>query len=141
MTSTFAQHIAAIPFEPTTGQATGVLAPIMRATGHILYCLGAIAEPGYVLTTEEAVDELKHAAAHLAETPVQTADLPISAIAKIYVTEFCGAVNAAADEYAGWTGGSRGPNLKDLSNRAAAVGSFFDKEALGSWDSNPGHTL
>ena len=42
---TFGEAIAAILYEAHQPQATGLVAAIMRATGHILYLVGAFADP------------------------------------------------------------------------------------------------
>lgn len=139
---TFVQYIASIPYDATSSQATGLFAPIMRASGHILYCLAASSDEGnYVITNDEAQRELEHATVHLAST-IEIADkAPISTLCKTYIQSFCEAVLAASIEWGEWTIPQRSTNLKDLADRAAALGAFFDKEFAGIRDSNPGFTL
>lgn len=139
--TTFAEALADIPYQPTDVQATGLLAPIVRACGHILYLVGAIAEPGYTLAEGEAIRELEHAEAHLTST-VATADhAPISNSAKTRVRAFCVAVQQARIEFNEWAEDDRGSNLKALADRAAALAAFFDLELAGVQQSDPGRTL
>jgi hypothetical protein len=139
--TTFATNIAAIPYNPGAQAATGLFAPIMRAAGHILYAMAAVADTGYTIPDDEVRRELEHAAGHLTTT-IGAADIaPISANAKLYISHFCGAVLCAGLEWAEWTEDQRGQNLKDLANRAAAIAAFCDLELAGVRGSDPGRSL
>lgn len=137
----FQSAIAAIPYAPTQTSATGLVAAIMRASGHILYLTGALAEPGYTLTVEEAARELAAAKDHLTRTIAVAGAAPISATARQRVTAFVTAVLLAHDEYGEWPEDERGNNLRALADRAAALGAFFDFELAGLPNSDPGRTL
>ena len=139
--TTFREAVNAIPFAPTDSIATGLLAPIMRAAGHILYLVGAFAEPGYTLTDDEVRRELEHAAAHLVGTRTVAEQAPISSTIRSHINAFIEAVTYAGLEYPEWPEDERGPNLKDLADRTAALGSAFDLELAGIRHSNPGRTL
>ena len=139
--TTFAEAIAAVPFSGTSSAATGLLAPIMRATGHILYAVAANADEGYTITDEEVRRELEHAAGHLHST-VSTADAaPISTVCKERVRAFCEATLAAGLEWSDWPEAERGNNLRHLANRAAALGVIFDQELAGVRGSDAGSSL
>ena len=137
----FQSEITVIPFGPGATNATGILAPIIRASGHILYLYGALAEPGYVLTDEEAVIELTHAADHLNQTRNVAEAAPISYIAKTYIAAFCSATKFALAEWSEWNTDDRGSHLRDLANRAAAIGAYLDNELAGVGLSDPGSSL
>ena len=138
----FTDHINAIPYDATIpDRATGILAPIMRTTGHILYLYGALAEPGYVLNEEEAHRELEHAADHLRATDSYISEAPISTRAKDILTNFINATRVASEEWDNWPETDRGPRLRDLANRAAAIGSFLDGELAGIEGAHPGSSL
>lgn len=140
---TFNEAIAAIPFNPNQSTATGLVAAIMRATGHILYLVGALAEgtENYELTDEEARRELQHAEGHLIRTSAVAESAPISATAKTYINAFVTAVVYANAEWESWDADTRGPNLRALADRAAALGAYLDLELAGIGASDPGRTL
>ena len=142
----FRETIAAIAYRPNQVEATGLLAPIIRATGHILYVTAALAveaeEPeAYHLTDEEALRELTAAAGHLSRTVATTEAAPVSNACKQHVILFCDAVRLAGEEYPLWSDEDRGPSLKDLADRAAQLGAFLDGELAGLRGSDPGRTL
>ena len=137
----FREAIAAIPHNPSDQMATGILAPIMRASGHILYAVGALAEPGYNLTDEEVGREIDAAAAHLIGTVTTAERAPLSTAAKDIVRNFSTAVLAAGLEYRDWPHDERGRNLKDLADRATSLAAFFDNELAAVRGSQPGRTL
>jgi hypothetical protein len=113
----------------------------MRATGHILYVVGAFAEPNYVLTDEEVQRELTDASTHLVGTSAVAAGAPISTIVKRKIDNFVDAVHYASEEYHEWPAEERGPNLASLANAATALGTLFDADLAGVTDSNPGRSL
>lgn len=137
----FREAIAAIPYAPVEPNATGIVAPIMRASGHILYTVGALAEPGYTIPEEEVLNELRAAQAHLTGTIAAVATAAVSTACIERVSTYVIAVGLAADEYADWPEDERGRNLKDLADRSAALGSFFDTELAGLYRSDPGRSL
>jgi hypothetical protein len=139
-TPNFATHIAAIPFNAGGQQASGLLAPMVRAMGHILYAFAAFSDPGYTIPDEEVKRELEHAAGHIASTPAVADVAPISTNAKNYVIAFYGALLCANLEWDAWTADERGTNLRNLANRAAAIAAFFDTEYAGIVAS-PGSTV
>jgi hypothetical protein len=137
----FSDQISLMLFAPMGRNATGVLAPIIRAMGHILYCAGAQAESGYNLTDEEVRDELQSAAAHLTLTTTNIAAAPVSQRAKDYILAWVQAIYDAETEYAGWDHDTRVANFKDLANRAAGLAAFLDGECMGLRGSDPGSSL
>lgn len=138
---TFSADIAEIPFNPAQQTATGLLAPIMRASGHILYTMAAIADEGYTISDEEVQRELEHAAGHLIATTATVDDAPVSAACKNIVRAFCAATLAAHQEWTSWPEADRTNNLRHLANRASAIGAFFDGELAGVFNSDPGSSL
>lgn len=137
----FAEAIERIPYTSTNQNATGVFAPIMRASGHILYACAAQADEGYTVTPEEIQNELQHASSHLVTTAVSAESSPLSSTAKTYISAFYDATQTAAEEYPDWPETERIQNLRSLADRAASIAAFFDNEYAGIRDSNPGTTL
>lgn len=142
----FREAISAITYRPNQAEATGLLAPIIRASGHILYVTAALAveaeEPeAYHLTDEEALRELTAAAGHLSRTVATAEQAPISTACKDLLIIYCDAVRLAGEEYPLWSDEDRGPNLKDLADRTAQLGAFLDGELAGLRGSDPGRTL
>jgi len=138
--NTFAEAIAAIPYAPQSSTATGLLAPIMRACGHILYLVGLMAEPAYDLTDEEAQRELTDASEHLSRTLAVIADAPLSGAAKNRIGAFILAVGWASTEWQEWPEDERGNNLTALAHRATALAAFLDREFIAI-NADPGRTL
>jgi hypothetical protein len=137
----FNDLIAQIPYNPVQTTARGLLAPLMKATGHVLYLVGALAEPGYTLTEEEVQRELADASEHLTGTVAAVGAAPLSRIAKERINAFVLAVDAAENEYPSWSADDRGNNLSALAHRAASLAAFLDGELVGINNSDPGRTL
>lgn len=140
--TTFATAITLLPTDPSRQrEATGILAPIIRAGGHILYALAAsIDEDKYTISPEEVLDEIRHAEAHLFAAVDATTDAPISAVAKAYITAIRLAAVAYITEYESWNNGEGIANLRSLANATAAVGAYLDRELAGL-TSYPGSSL
>lgn len=138
---TFSEYLTQIPFNADRASASGLLAPIIRASGHILYAMAAFADPGYTIPDEEVRVELNHATAHLASTPETVEAAPISSACKTIINAFVLATEASVNEWNDWTADQKGQNLRDLANRAAAIGAFLDGELAGVPGSYPGSTV
>jgi hypothetical protein len=138
---TFREAIAAIPFQSEQPNATGLLAPITRATGHIMYVIATLADTAYELSDEEAVTELGHATTHLTRTIATAEQAPISTRSRSLIAAWVNAVAAAMVEYNDWPADERGRNLKDLADRSAALAAHFDFEFAGLSGSDPGRSL
>lgn len=137
----FTDSIEAIPFQPGGQMATGLLAPLIRSMGHVLYCCGASAEPSYTLTIQEVQDELTHATDHLATTLEVVHNAPLSQRAKDLILHYVQAVHDAQTESAAWSADDTTANFKNLANRAAALAAFLDGECVGLRGSYPGSSL
>lgn len=137
----FTDSIDAIPFAPGGQMATGLLAPLIRSMGHVLYCCGASAEPSYTLTTQEVQDELDHAANHLSTTLEVVHNAPLSQRAKDLILWYVQAVHDAKTESPAWSADDCTANFKNLANRAAALAAFLDEECIGVRGSHPGSSL
>jgi hypothetical protein len=136
-----------IPFAPTSEYAKGLLAPLVRATGHVLFLLAATAsrtEAGpLILTPEEEKNELVHAAAHLDTAHFLEAVVPLSSGAKTNVVTFALLVNQARDNWDNWLPEDRPLCLRNLANAAAGLAAFLDRELTGlpAANSDPGSSL
>jgi hypothetical protein len=127
----FQTLIRSLPFTPNTTTSTGLFTPFLRAVGHLLFVLAAINETRCaVLTPEEIATELTHAAEHINVIgDAQKANL--SRAASAHLTAFQQAVNMAATQYATWPETDRTGHLRDLTNRAAGIATYFDRELAG----------
>lgn len=138
----FNAALETIPYSPAQSDARGLLAPLMRASGHILYLIGATAEEKHVVMPEEEKNELTAAAAHLADTSLLTLPV-ISDEANRHIKTFVTAVGIARDNFEGWSPEDRTTALRNLANRAAGLGAFLDRELTGinPAQSDPGSAL
>jgi hypothetical protein len=137
----FREQIALIPFHSTQREATGILAPLVRSMGHVLYACAALADGGYTIEENEVQYELNHAASHLSTSLEQVHRAPLSQRGKDLILHYVEAVHNARDEFPAWNTDDRISNLKDLANRAAALAAFLDAECIGLRDSQPGSSL
>lgn len=142
----FTTALAVIPYAPTRPEARGIIAPLLRATGHLLFLLAHMSIPANdthtQLTPEEQLNELTHARTHLSGG--NYTDLPtVSTTAKGYYTAFIAGVETARSNWASWAADARIGALRDLTNRAAGLGTILDRELTGidHADSDPGSTL
>ena len=143
----FTTALNAIPYSPRQAQAKGIIAPLIRSSGHILFltaCLSAMAVPeaAAIMTEEEAIDELRQASAH-----VDPANIPrtieFSTRGAELLAVYTGAINTAVAGYHDWTAADRLTACRNLSNRAAALGAFLDREFTGipEAESDPGSSF
>lgn len=138
---TFRESINAIPYAPSQPSATGLLAPIIRAMGHILYVAATAADPNTALADAEAINELTEAKVHLLGTLAVVHNAPLSEVGKTAILNWVDAVNAANDEWNDWPADERPSSLKDLANRCAALAALLDLELVGLRNSDPGSSL
>ena len=138
MTTRSQTHTELIPYAPTRQEAKGLVAPIMRANGHITFLLAVTAWvtnstpplPATTMPVEDQQKELDHAAAHLAPANLAVCDT-ISTAARSAVENFKLGVIAAKEDWSKWTAAERIASLTDLAHRAAAIGSVLDRELAG----------
>lgn len=137
--TTFSTVLATIPYTPSQANAKGLLPMMIRSMGHIIYCVGALADPNYKFTEAEMQNELDHAAEHLDASVVLEAHA-LSTTAKEYIIAYCTAVGHAKDSARFWPEAERTRLLRDLANRTAGLGAFLDREFIGI-ASDPGTSL
>jgi hypothetical protein len=133
---TFNEFIAPIPYRPAREYATGVLAPLLRSMGHILYLTAILAqetnnEGEIKMPEEEKQNELNHAAAHLDATPLANDTGTFSTNAKANILTYATAVAHARDSFHNWTPQDRLICLRNLANRAAGLAASLDRELIG----------
>ena len=135
---TFAADIAAIPYDPTSPDATGFLAPVLRASGHLLFALAAHSDPDTTLTDEEILGEIQHAKGHWDAIYHGQA---LSTAADIKVQAFGLALQSALNEFEGWDDATRSSNLRQLAHGIVGLGTLLDRELVGLTNSQPGYAL
>lgn len=140
----FTEFISQIPFTPTIRNARGLLAPLLRSMGHILYLTAQLSNTEHptTMTEEQQKNELVHAAEHLDASAVLASD-NISSNAKNLILTYQTAVLHARDSFAAWPATERAGLLAQLSHRAAAIAAALDRELVGlaGADSDPGTSL
>lgn len=134
----FTEHIAAIPYTSTTNRGAGLLAPMMRAMGHILYLAGCMADTAITVTNEQATRELTDAKEHW---DARTGTEAVSSTTAGIIEHISQALTDAIAEYSSWTDQQRSTNIRDLANRMVFVGAKLDREAIGITGSDPGSSL
>lgn len=134
----FADTIRGLPFASRTQTASGFFPPLFRASGHVLYLLGCLADENVEVTDEQALTELRHAQEHWnarATTPALSGQVAERA------TAIGTAIGEAIAEFGGWEADARIQNLRDLANRIAQYSADLDRELTGIRDSDPGSSL
>lgn len=136
---TFAEELAKIPFAARQTDATGFVAPIMRASGHALFTvIGTMVGPE-VVSDDEVIAELAETKSHW--DAVQHDNEVFSAAIKDKVTVIGALIDAAITEYPTWTADNRKDNLRELANRFVLLGCDLDRELAGVTTSDPGFQL
>lgn len=138
MTS-FVEQINSIQYNPTEAAATGIVAPLIRASGHLLYLLAEMSEHAEGIDDESAKREITEAAEHF-NWPIPESDI-ISRLTREQIGHFKSALTIANDEWDNWTPEDRIQNLKSLAHRAAGIGTQLDWEYAGVIGSNPGRSF
>jgi hypothetical protein len=127
-------NLSTIPFSPSGQLARGIIAPIMRAAGHLLYLRADLAnEAGSFahMTPEEQKNEVQHAKEHLAGANLP-ADLDtLSVTAKGHIGVFVANVGYIYDGWDGFNADDRANLVSSAAHRAAALGCFLDRELTG----------
>lgn len=145
--TTFAEEIAKVPYTPRQTDAAGLLAPVFRAVGHILFATAlsstqtpdaAGTAPIVAVTDEEILEELRHAGAHW--NAINQGENLSTATGQVITALGAGITNAVA-EYPEWPAATKTSNLRDLANRTAGLASVLDRELAGIRDSDPGYAL
>jgi hypothetical protein len=147
----FTTLAAEIPYRPQGANAMGLLAPLVRSMGHILFLLACVAHedtnptdpPNPILSPEEKQNELTHAKDHLPplvdinESPV------LSALAKTNIITYYTLINTLNTDWAGWDHNAKMATLRSTANATAALAAFLDQELAGfrSDQSDPGTSL
>lgn len=141
----FTNNLEVIPYAPQSQVAKGLLAPLLRASGHVLYLLAATAQTPeggeHLLTIEEEIHELTAASEHLAGTNVSTAVL--SEATRAHVAALQQGYADIATNFTAWNLADRLRGLRSLTNRTAGLAARLDRELAGiSRDfSDPGISL
>lgn len=131
-----------MPYNPRGNHATGLLAPLFRAYGHITFLLASLTTDPTLLTDAEAQDELNHAAAHL-DAPLIFTNNGLSDSAESYFSTTIRAITNARSQFSTWDPTERVTCLTELSNRIASFVAFLDREFTGITpeESDPGTSL
>jgi hypothetical protein len=141
---------AEIPYRPRTENATGLLAPLVRSMGHILFLLGCTAAETDrsetavpLLTPEEKRNELTNATDHLPSLDTTEASEVLSTAAKAHILTYTSLLDFLATEWSQWTPEDQLATLRATANAAAALATFLDQELAGFTpdQSNPGTSL
>ena len=136
----FTEFLSNIPYRPREQTAKGVLAPLVRSMGHILYLVAVLAHEqntpegtAYfeILSDEEKRNELIHAAAHLDAAALARDATVLSSRAKTNLLSYAVAVNYARDGYTEWSPEERLLLYRNLANRAAGLAAMLDRELIG----------
>lgn len=141
----FIATLTSIPYVPRQVMARGIVAPILRATGHLLFVYAVLSLPEdsqTILTEEEQINELLHAKEH---TDISTlTDLQtLSTAVQGQIATFSEGVHVLHAEYPAWTRDERQAALLAITNRAAGLGVVLDRELAGvpADRSDPGSSL
>lgn len=140
---TILNTLGMIPYLPQQQYAKGILPPIMRAAGHLLYLRADLANEQANfnhLTAEEQKNEVMHAREHLAGANLPV-DLPtLSITAKNHIINLITGVEIL---YALWDGLSAEQRINAVASaahRTSGLACFLDRELTGitSGNSDPG---
>lgn len=134
----FKESMAELPFRGLTPDGNGFFPPMMRASGHILYLLGMVADDKITVTNDEAVAELQHAQKHWVARKITDA---VSDRAQKRAKDLGLAIGYAITEYPTWADTAKAGNLRDLNNRILHYAAELDRELTGLTDSDPGTSL
>jgi hypothetical protein len=126
----------------TEQQATGFLAPIMRATGHILFALACINADPAISTEQEIKDEFVAAATHLNATVTVSLGV-LSTNAGQQFARWKEHLDLAADQILNWPAADRSRAVLALISETMSFATFLDRELAGidPSASNPGLAL
>lgn len=143
----FLTYAAEIPYNPRNDNAQGLLAPLIRSMGHILFLLGIMAaqtpEGQVLMTPEEKQNELTHAKDHIPPL-ADISDSPVlSTLAKTNILNYAALVAALEADWTSWNHNEQLSTLRATANAAAALGAFLDRELAGfrTDQSDPGRSL
>jgi hypothetical protein len=146
----FTMYAAGIPYNPRTQNARGLLAPLVRSMGHVLFLLGIAASETDrsdtavpLMTAEEKQNELDHAYDHIPPLG-EISDSPVlSTDAKANILTYGTIILNLKTEWASWDHDDQIRTLRATANAAAALAASFDRELAGfrSDQSDPGTSL
>jgi len=137
--TTFSDALGGIPYNPTTTNGSGLLPVYLRTLNHLVFLLSSLAGENIIITDEEALRELLDAKTHWGE---RSGLPPISTTASETLDAFGGLLDAAYAEYTSWPDiETKTTNVRDLVNRASALGAVLDREFIGIRQSDPGYSL
>jgi hypothetical protein len=119
------QPLLTPPATTSTGQ--GILGPLMRAYGHLLWSLAKSFED--TLTSDERQAELQHASDHVGSLDLTTPALSTSSFAAIET--FQTALIHARLYCDGWDHETSTTNLRSLANAAVYLCTALDRDVLG----------
>jgi hypothetical protein len=133
-----------IPYSPRAQNATGLLAPLVRSMGHLLY-LGAILSKAKAdgVIYEEAYTELGFAKDHLPQTIFINDSPVLSQTAKIYINTYIASVCDLEEYWNEWDEDARLRCIIATVNAVAALAAYLDQELAGFLpnQSDPGTLL
>jgi len=137
--TTFAEHLATIPFTTRSQEAVGFLPPMIRALGHLTFVLAVVAdEDDTSMTDEDILAELDHAIVHWN----QIADPETTSVASTtQVNELNRLLALAKTEWPDWEHKDRVKNIRDTANRIVGFTVALDRELVGLRDSDAGSQL
>lgn len=134
----FADTIKQLPFQARTPTGSGFFPPMFRASQHILYLVGCIADDDVTVTEKDALGELEEARKHW-DARLKTPALSTDIITK---SDLIGtAIAEAIAEYPKWKAETATTNLRDLAHRIAQHAADLDRELVGNRDADPGTSL
>lgn len=138
----FISNVTINNITPRTENATGLLSPIMRAMGHLLYALAASSATIPLVTPEEIHDEVRSAAAHLDSTITAEASV-LSDEAHQRILHIKTYATQAANDWTEWPEADRPRCLLALVNAFMSLTVFLDRELAGIqyYETDPGSAL
>jgi hypothetical protein len=134
----FADTLRTLPFTPQTPNGRGFIPPMLRASVHTLFLAACLADENVTVSTEEALDELRHAQTHWTARTDTTA---VSTATRERATTIQTALTEAIAEFEGWDENTRINNIRDLGHRIAQFTADLDREVVGLTDSDAGTSL
>lgn len=133
----FTELLAALPYNATTNDGTGFLAPYIRGVGHLVHAVTWQHIAPDDATPIALAVELDHAYEHWCNIDTNA----LSDNARNNIVQLCTTLDAARAELPHWDRDSRQRNLNSLAHRALAVAAKLDRELLGYANSDPGRLL
>lgn len=139
MTATFEEAISEISFAPSTENGAGLLPPLTRTAGHLLYLLGRLSDtPTRRPTDNQIREEIDSTKIHLTNLTIPDY---LSTSTKDILDKWMRASEALFEQIATWEMETRIQNLRALCNRTIQLMVVLDRETLGLTESDAGQSL